>query len=369
MTCSNNLKQIGLALHNYHSAYKQLPDVAIRNSQGEPLLSWRVALLPFLENTELYERFHQDEPWDSPHNLPLAELMPEVFSCKSGVGELGPTQTVYMVPVNQNPPSPSPTDYRLAFERNGPTRFRDMLDGLANTIMLLEGKKTEAVVWTQPRDIDVDLSSPLATLGDVHTGGSHVLMADGACVFITNKIDEKLLAALFTRAGKENVEQLLEDTSERQNAGQSINGTRERVQPNRPSNAVMGHWRSVVGASGVRFPKWDFEVFISPHAKGLLMTFVWEDGNVKEEVYVIDEDDAGPQTVAMTRWFRASETREKREKLSDTQNWLEFDKDGSLRFYSMVWETPVLTDQDKAVTPRIKQAYYMLDYIDASQNN
>src|SRR5260370_4929892 len=69
--CANNLKQIGLALHNYNDAYARLPAVANFDKQGKPLLSWRVHLLPFIEQEDLYKEFHLDEPWDSEHNKQL----------------------------------------------------------------------------------------------------------------------------------------------------------------------------------------------------------------------------------------------------------------------------------------------------------
>ena len=79
MQSSNNLKQIGLAFHNFHDAYRTLPAAAGLNDDGEPMLSWRVALLPFLEEAALYEEFHLDEPWDSEHNITLLERMPAVY--------------------------------------------------------------------------------------------------------------------------------------------------------------------------------------------------------------------------------------------------------------------------------------------------
>ena len=78
MSSSNNLKQTALAIHNYHAAYKQLPE-DIKAPDGTPLLSWRVAILPFIEQAALYEQFHLDEPWDSPHNLKLLNGMPPVY--------------------------------------------------------------------------------------------------------------------------------------------------------------------------------------------------------------------------------------------------------------------------------------------------
>src|SRR5262245_36590716 len=69
--CANNLKQIGLALHNFEAVHSALPPQAIVDEEGEPLLSWRVAILPYIGEQALYDEFHLDEPWDSEHNLAL----------------------------------------------------------------------------------------------------------------------------------------------------------------------------------------------------------------------------------------------------------------------------------------------------------
>ena len=77
----NNEKQIALAMHNYHAANDHLPPAAIKDKAGKPLLSWRVAILPYLEQAALYNKFHLDEPWDSPHNKALIASMPAVYAC------------------------------------------------------------------------------------------------------------------------------------------------------------------------------------------------------------------------------------------------------------------------------------------------
>jgi hypothetical protein len=71
--CTNNLKQIGLAFHNYHESNGSLPPAAITDRNGKPLLSWRVAILPYLESSPLHSKFHLDEAWDSLHNLSLLD--------------------------------------------------------------------------------------------------------------------------------------------------------------------------------------------------------------------------------------------------------------------------------------------------------
>ena len=83
---TNNLKQIGLAFHNFHETNNHFP-ADIRSKDGKPLLSWRVAILPFLGQGELFNEFRQDEPWDSPHNKALIAQMPAVFAI---AGETAP---------------------------------------------------------------------------------------------------------------------------------------------------------------------------------------------------------------------------------------------------------------------------------------
>ena len=76
----NNLHQLGIAMHVHHDAFKAFPARAICDKQEKPLLSWRVKLLPFLEQNALYQQFHLDEPWDSEHNLKLVDRMPAYFA-------------------------------------------------------------------------------------------------------------------------------------------------------------------------------------------------------------------------------------------------------------------------------------------------
>jgi hypothetical protein len=127
--CSNNLKQIGLAMHNYASTEDHFPAAAITDKQGKPLLSWRVAILPYIEQQELYNQFHLDEPWDSPHNSALLPRRPATYACPS-FAELSkdPTLTTYQALVGPG----------TAFENpNGPTVV-DIPDGLASTLFVVE---------------------------------------------------------------------------------------------------------------------------------------------------------------------------------------------------------------------------------------
>ena len=192
MSSSNNLKQIALAIHNYHATYKKMPQ-NITSEDGTPLLSWRVAILPFIEQNKLYQEFKLDEAWDSRHNIKLLNRMPAIFTHPGMVTP--PGTTVYQRPVGKGLMSPV-----------GKLGFRDVTDGLSNTIMGIESLGEDAVKWTQPDDIRLDKEDPLKMLQDGTRQGFHVVLADGAVVFIANQIDPVLFKAMLTRNGRERVE-------------------------------------------------------------------------------------------------------------------------------------------------------------------
>ena len=87
---------------------------------------------------------------------------------------------------------------------DGP-KISSITDGTSNTIMVVEARADQAVVWTKPDDLDIDLDNPLSGLESARVGGFHALLADGSVRFISNQIDLKTLKALFTRAGNETI--------------------------------------------------------------------------------------------------------------------------------------------------------------------
>lgn len=192
---ANNLRQIGLALIEHATTYNAFPAHAIFDKQGHPLLSWRVQILPYLDQTALYERFHLDEPWDSEHNKPLIALMPAVYM--NPAREKRDGTTTYLAPVGKG----------LAFEGNKKLRFEDFTDGMSNTILIVEANEEKAVPWTKPADLEVDLNRPLQGLGAAQEGRMFdVLFADGSVHALSHSIDPKTLKALFTRNGREPID-------------------------------------------------------------------------------------------------------------------------------------------------------------------
>ncbi len=187
----NNMKQIGLGMHNYHDRYKRFPARASFDDDGKPLLSWRVHILPFIEQQPLYEQFHLDEPWDSEHNKTLIPLMPEVYLNPSS--EPGPGLATYAVPTGEG----------TIFDGPEGTKFRDITDGTSNTLMALEVDSDAAVIWTKPDDWEYDADDPLAGLGSAHPGGFNVVMADASVHFISVTVDTTMFRSLLTKNGGE----------------------------------------------------------------------------------------------------------------------------------------------------------------------
>lgn len=190
---SNNLKQIAVAMHNHHDAYKELPAQAITDPAGKPLLSWRVKLLPFVEEDGLYKEFHLDEPWDSPHNKALIARMPAVYARPGNDPSSG--MTPYLAPVGEG----------TMWKVDKATKFVDMRDGTSNTIMVVEAEDKAAVPWTKPEDWQFDPNDPLKGVGNSRPGGFQAVFADGSSRFISNTIDVETIKALLTMAGGERV--------------------------------------------------------------------------------------------------------------------------------------------------------------------
>jgi hypothetical protein len=202
----NNLKQLALAMHNYHDTHKHFPSRVTQSKAGKPLLSWRVQLLPFLEANPLYEQFHQDEPWDSEHNRKLIEKMPAVFASPSLPADIAAKgMTSYVAPYFLAPLVDGQGKARpqTIFDSIAGTRFQKITDGTSNTIMILEANPKNAVVWTKPDDLPIDLADPLKGLKGQKSKGFNAAFGDGSVRFISDSIDPELLRKLFTMDGGE----------------------------------------------------------------------------------------------------------------------------------------------------------------------
>jgi hypothetical protein len=179
MSCSNNMKQIGLALHNYHSAYGSLPPAYTVDGQGRPLHSWRSLILPFMEQQALHGQIDFSKPWDDPVNSAVADSVVPTYGCPSTLVE--PTYTTYVAVVDP------------AGMMTGSTAvsFGEVTDGLANTLLITETDSASAVHWMSPQDVDVQAFMNAGTRRDSggHIGGSNNLLGDGAVMFFADSMD------------------------------------------------------------------------------------------------------------------------------------------------------------------------------------
>jgi prepilin-type processing-associated H-X9-DG protein len=163
----NRLKNIVLAFHNYHSDLRgHLPD-DIRDREGNALLSWRVAILPYIEEGELYKEFKLDEPWDGPNNIKLLAKMPMLYA--PVLAKVEPGHTFFQCFKGPH----------AAFRPGNPRALTgaDFPDGRSNTLLIAEGG--EAVPWTKPIDLDFDPDGPLPPLGGAFRDYINVAFADG----------------------------------------------------------------------------------------------------------------------------------------------------------------------------------------------
>ena len=142
MQCSNNLKQIALALDNYHAVFNAYPPPFTVDAAGQPLHSWRTLLLPYLEQQALYRQIDLSKPWDDPANASLAEIIVPAYQCPSSA--LAPGETTYVTVV----------DSTAIFNATSVTSATQITDGTSNTILVVETDATNAVFWMEPNDID-----------------------------------------------------------------------------------------------------------------------------------------------------------------------------------------------------------------------
>lgn len=197
MSCSNNMRQIGLALHDYSAANGSLPPAYTVDDQGRPLHSWRTLILPYMEQEALYEQIDLTKPWDDPVNQAAMQTAVPTYACPSAP-DMPATSTTYVAIVDPSGMMSGSTAIK----------FQDTTDGLSNTILFTETDQAQAVHWMEPRDIDLNsfMSVDDPSRRTSHLGGSHVTMGDGAVIFLTDSTDPNLREALITRAGGEVVD-------------------------------------------------------------------------------------------------------------------------------------------------------------------
>ncbi|MEX1233143.1 MAG: DUF1559 domain-containing protein [Planctomycetaceae bacterium] len=207
-TCKNNLKQIGLALHNYHDAHGSFPPAYLADEHGRPMHSWRVLILPFMDHHKLYDEYRFDEPWNGPHNITLQDRIPEGYRCPTYQRQLQErkTDSEFSQRLTNYVVIESPT---AVFDGTHAPTISEITDGTDKTILVVDVNQ-HAVHWMQPDEITPDdFFNELRFAADgkraLHPMGLQVLMADGAVRYISSTTPIKTVLALITKAGGETV--------------------------------------------------------------------------------------------------------------------------------------------------------------------
>ncbi|MBC7818676.1 MAG: DUF1559 domain-containing protein [Planctomycetaceae bacterium] len=216
-SCKCGLKQFGLAMHNYHDAYGSFPPAFVLGPDGQKWHSWRVLILPQLEQSELYAAYHFDEPWDGPNNRKLLEKMPEIFACPSQPCPIKKAVVLSIGVLGCSGGGPSAsggfTSYAAVIGQNSvfpgvqTVSIKEVTDGMSNTVLIGECTRT-TIPWTKPEDINIDFPMKLGDpsgFGSPHVGGSHFLMGDGSVRFLSTSLPQTTVDALYTRNGGETV--------------------------------------------------------------------------------------------------------------------------------------------------------------------
>ncbi len=242
--CQNNLHQIASALHAYHQVSGCFPPAYIADKNGKPMHSWRVLILPYLDQDPLYKMYDFTEPWDGPNNKKLLTSRPMVYACRSDPNAFSPgaTETSYVAVVGPNAAWAGEKSRKL-----GPV---DFAAGISNTIMLLE--TTDAgIAWTEPRDLPLDaVGSPVVS--SKHGQGKDFFFTyDGPSSFnvaMTDGSVHYLPPGSFSTDGQRKMLQIGGFGAEEQEemASRATTYGMER-RPNWPNIAALAVWLASVG--------------------------------------------------------------------------------------------------------------------------
>lgn len=184
VACKNNLKQIGLGLRNYHDTFGTLPPAVMLAPGGEPSHGWRVALLPFIEEERLAERFDVTKAWDDPANSAAAAAVVGTYFCPS----FPDPETTYHAVIG----------VETWLGRHESLSFADRDADLGATLLVSEVDPPHAVPWAEPTDEAVAFLRNCTDAETVHPGGFQAVLDDGSARFISQNIATESLDALLT---------------------------------------------------------------------------------------------------------------------------------------------------------------------------
>jgi Protein of unknown function (DUF1559) len=192
--CANHLKQIGIALHTYHDTYGSFPPAYVADENGKPMHSWRVLLLPFMEEQPIYNQYDFSEAWDGPNNIRLAPMISHLYGCPSDATSGLPSQTSYVVVTGRG----------TLWSGDKAIGLKEIEDPTASTIAVVEVHNS-GIQITEPRDLDIT-RLPLAInpkngkgISSGHTGGAQVVTADGSIHFLSDATSKETLLKLLLR--------------------------------------------------------------------------------------------------------------------------------------------------------------------------
>jgi prepilin-type processing-associated H-X9-DG protein len=196
-SCKGHCAQLAVALHNYHDVYGSFPPAYVADAAGNPMHSWRVLLLPFIEEHSLYQRYNFNEPWNGPNNRLLAAEMPRTYGCPSAHGHQPGDETNYVVVVGAGTAWPGARSVSL-------DQIKDKKD---ETLLFVEVQGS-GISWMEPRDLEINAMplrvNPRGKLGisSWHPGSANVSMVDGTIGVLNGATTaEELRSRLTIAAG------------------------------------------------------------------------------------------------------------------------------------------------------------------------
>jgi hypothetical protein len=192
---NNNLKHIGLGLLTYADSMKALPPAYIADKNGKPLLSWRVLILSYIDQGNLYNQFHLDEPWDSEHNKKLLSQMPEIYK-SPGSKVVDQWKTNYLAVRGKDSVISSAT----------PNTIASIADGTSRTIVTVEVSDARAVEWTRPDDFEFNPKNPIEGLVGLREGCFVAGTADCSVTFVPSSKNADILNGWFNKSDGKSVD-------------------------------------------------------------------------------------------------------------------------------------------------------------------
>ena len=198
INCMSNLQRIALALNAYANDHGTYPTPTVMDAAGKPLYSWRVLLLPYLDEASLYSRFKLDEPWNSAHNAQLVPMCPALYISPASSGNVSQANYVLI------------TGPGTIFPSTGPLKPTQISDGLSQTLLVVE---TNNMIneWSKPFDIDIaklNLSigaSGTHKIGGTHSEGATAAFADGQPAWLSVDLPSTIVDSAITPKGNESI--------------------------------------------------------------------------------------------------------------------------------------------------------------------